>query len=297
MNKDFDGVLTKKLSVVEFNKRYGHLRPGTYDITKLPYSKDSKYFNEDQEKNVIKMNFDDKEKNIVSVEKKINKFLNDFEVSISAKKLLKFIQETIIFRERFKFEFTKNLSLALEYLAEAGGELGFDREMLSHLSIESLAGISKYSGNKDIVDFWNSQITGKKKNDEVYQYIALPALVFSDSDFDIIQSFTIRPNFITKLQVRGKLINLDAINIDNYNIVCDRIVLLEKADPGYDWIFSRGIKGLITRFGGAASHMAIRSAEFGIPAAIGCGEIIFKDIMGKQLIELDCLNKKIIKIR
>ena len=57
-----------------------------------------------------------------------------------------------------------------------------------------------------------------------------------------------------------------------------KIVLIEGADPGYDWIFSKGIKGLITRFGGAASHMAIRCAEFGIPEAIGCGEVIYKDI-------------------
>jgi len=43
--------------------------------------------------------------------------------------------------------------------------------------------------------------------------------------------------------------------------------------------------------------MAIRSAEFGIPAAIGCGEIIFNNIKDKQIIELDCMNKKIIIIR
>ena len=29
---------------------------------------------------------------------------------------------------------------------------------------------------------------------------------------------------------------------------------------------------------GANSHMAIRSAEFGIPAAVGIGEIKFKDL-------------------
>ena len=97
--------------------------------------------------------------------------------------------------------------------------------------------------------------------------------------------------------VRGELINLDTIDVEDYNIVSGKVVLLEKADPGYDWIFSKGIKGLITRLGGAASHMAIRSAEFGIPAAIGCGEIIFKDIKDKQIVELDCLNKKIIIIR
>ena len=134
-------------------------------------------------------------------------------------------------------------------------------------------------------------------SDLIYHYIALPSLIFGEEDFEIIQSHTVRPNFITNSLVREELINLDSINADNCNLVSDKIVLLEKADPGYDWVFSKGIKGLITRFGGAASHMAIRCAEFGIPAAIGCGEIIFKDIKDKQVIELDCINKKITIIR
>ena len=36
------------------------------------------------------------------------------------------------------------------------------------------------------------------------------------------------------------------------------IVLIENADPGYDWIFSKNIKGLITKNGGINSHMSIR---------------------------------------
>ena len=224
-------------------------------------------------------------------------FLNNFEISVSAELLLEFIEETTKFRESFKFEFTKNLSLALELLAEAGEEVGFDREMLSHISIESIKGLSPSSGISEIVDLWHSQIEGKKVSDQFNHYIALPSLVFGEEDFEIIQSHTVHPNFITNSLVRGELINLDTIDLEDYNLISGCIVLLEKADPGYDWIFSRGIKGLITKFGGAASHMAIRCAEFGIPAAIGCGEIIFNDIKDKQVVELDCMNKKITVIR
>ncbi|OGG12548.1 hypothetical protein A3D77_04365 [Candidatus Gottesmanbacteria bacterium RIFCSPHIGHO2_02_FULL_39_11] len=73
----------------------------------------------------------------------------------------------------------------------------------------------------------------------------------------------------------------------------DRIVILEKADPGYDWIFTKNIKALITKYGGAGSHMAIRCAEFGIPAAVGCGDVIFSNITTARRIQLDCKNKKI----
>ena len=37
--------------------------------------------------------------------------------------------------------------------------------------------------------------------------------------------------------------------------------------------FSRNISGLITCWGGANSHMAIRSGELGLPAVIGVGEL------------------------
>ena len=52
-------------------------------------------------------------------------------------------------------------------------------------------------------------------------------------------------------------------------------VLLENADPGFDWIFTKNPAGLITKYGGVASHMSIRCAEIGLPAAIGCGESLF----------------------
>ena len=71
------------------------------------------------------------------------------------------------------------------------------------------------------------------------------------------------------------------------------IVLIESADPGYDWIFSHPISGLITKFGGANSHMAIRCAEFGLPAAIGCGERLFNTLTKAQVVELNAATKRL----
>ena len=68
-------------------------------------------------------------------------------------------------------------------------------------------------------------------------------------------------------------------------------MLLENADPGYDFIFSHKIKGLITRYGGANSHMSIRSLELGIPAIIGIGSKDFNLINGANFIEINCRQK------
>ena len=78
--------------------------------------------------------------------------------------------------------------------------------------------------------------------------------------------------------------------------ISGKIVALEKADPGYDWIFAKGIAGLVTKYGGPASHMAIRCAEFGLPSAIGCGAQTFSYVCTSERIEIDCNNKKINRI-
>ena len=49
---------------------------------------------------------------------------------------------------------------------------------------------------------------------------------------------------------------------------------------------------MVTRFGGANSHMAIRCAELNIPALIGVGEKNFSKISRSNYIEIDCELKK-----
>ena len=83
---------------------------------------------------------------------------------------------------------------------------------------------------------------------------------------------------------------IEPTNIDG------RIVLIESADPGYDWIFMNRILGLVTKYGGANSHMAIRCAELDIPAAIGCGEQLFDSAVRSSELSLDCGAELIIPI-
>ena len=73
----------------------------------------------------------------------------------------------------------------------------------------------------------------------------------------------------------------------------NNIVLIPQADPGFDWIFSHNISGLITKYGGANSHMAIRAAELNLPAAVGVGELLFQNIAKSKIITLNCENKTI----
>ena len=94
------------------------------------------------------------------------------------------------------------------------------------------------------------------------------------------------PNFITKSKVIADVVNLDLQ--DSPSNLAGRIILIENADPGYDWVFAHAIAGLVTKYGGVNSHMAIRCAEFGIPAAIGCGEQRFEALLKSSRLSLDC---------
>ena len=98
------------------------------------------------------------------------------------------------------------------------------------------------------------------------------------------------PNYITRKKVRGRVLLLEGAAQPNFSRA---IVLTPNADPGYDWIFSRGIAGLITTYGGVNSHMAVRAAEFGLPSAIGVGELLFTAASRARMIDLDCSSRQI----
>ena len=95
-----------------------------------------------------------------------------------------------------------------------------------------------------------------------------------------------QPNFVTSKKVSAPVLVLESGGFDKQ--LGQSIIAIENADPGFDWILSQDIAGLVTKFGGANSHMAIRCAEFGLPAAIGCGERLFEQIKEAGHITLDC---------
>ena len=98
------------------------------------------------------------------------------------------------------------------------------------------------------------------------------------------------PNFVTDCRLDEKVVFINN-RMGNHPDMSGRIICIENADPGFDWIFSRSIAGLITKFGGSNSHMAIRCSELGLPAAIGCGEQTFERIILAGEVELNCADK------
>jgi len=265
ITREFYDDYLKSISVVRIG---GHLRPGTYDITSPRYDQNPEIVIDQKEKK--------KKKTL-----KIPNILKDKD---------DFIKKSIEGRELVKYEFTKNLSDAIELIAELGELLGFSRVDMAQLDIKEIFMVESRSA-KYIKEIWRLIIDHRKKEKTIHEKLSLPPLVFSELDFKIVPTYVSKPNFITQKQIEGQLVVLD---MKEKQDIRGKVVAIENADPGYDWIFNKKIKGLITCYGGVASHMAIRCAEFGIPAAIGCGVDLYKHIKNGVNIILDGKKAKII---
>ena len=102
------------------------------------------------------------------------------------------------------------------------------------------------------------QIKKYRIQNQIEQYVHLPSILFSRNDFTIIQDYIAKPNFITDKQLTSDTILLKSF--EQLEKIKSKIAIIENADPGFDWIFTKNPTGLITKYGGMASHMAIRCA-------------------------------------
>jgi glutamine kinase len=289
---DFNKYMDQKISKNDLLKKYGHLRPGTYDITSNRYDHnpqllDKVGFNIHAKEIKKKFNLKKKTKERINLELIKNGF------KFSAVELFEFATKATQARELSKFEFTKNLSDAIELIAIAGTETGFSREEMSYLSVKEI--FIETKNRIELAKRWKEIILKRIKKRKINNLIHLPSIIFSKNDFYIVKEYLSKPNYITQKKISSRIVDLSNPLEKGPNFK-GKIVLIENADPGYDWIFTKNIGGLITKYGGVASHMSIRCAEFMIPAAIGCGSLYDKIKNSEELI-LDCKLKKIITLK
>jgi len=282
---DMRSLQLGELSNSDFMERYGHLRPGTYDIMSRRYDQMSNLSDGlasshlEQCVDLFKLS--------MKQQQQINQLLEEdgFE-DFDANDLLNYVNEAIVGREYGKFVFTRTVSDMLELIANFAEQHGLSRDEVSHVSLNSLLNTVKSSSEFTIEERLRGLSSQEEEKHDISVAIRLPQLLVDQSAVYIIPFQVSYPNFITHKKVTAKSVVLYS-ETDGV-LLTDRIVIIEGADPGFDWIFSKKIAGLITKYGGANSHMAIRCAEFGIPAAIGCGEQRFDLLLKVNQVHLDC---------
>ncbi len=295
MSLDYISVNNGDMSKSEYLNKYGHLRPSSYDILSPNYNNRTDIF-----EGLIDKNSSIKEESfhLTTSEKESITLLikNHWDSKITVHKLFKYLEDSIKGREYGKFIFTRHLSEILELIPEWGKLIGLDREDLSYLEINQILDHSYKPIKSKYFNYYSNLVKKGIEDFELSQSFKLSYLIRSDRDTHIIPMQRSHPNFIGGVRIEKEIIFLSAYT-KNIGSLENKIVCIEGADPGYDWIFTHNIAGLITKFGGANSHMSIKCSEFGIPAAIGCGEQTFSRIINSTICLLDCQGKRLQPIK
>lgn len=293
LTRDALAVKAGRLSWDRFVALYGHLRPGTYEICSPCYADNP----EGYLRGLVEEATDTAAAPFVWTPQEraaLQDLLSASQLDLTFEAFERYLRLAIEGRESSKFRFTKALSQAIECLARWGRDHGLSRDDLSHLPFEAMMGMAAGNSAADGVAALARQMAeGNRRWRSLVEQIELPPLLFRDEDLLAFSYPQTMPNFITNARIVAPLVNLAGQAGPVQEGLAGRIVLVPQADPGYDWLFGHRIAGLITIYGGANSHMAIRAAEFGLPAAIGIGEERYRDLLGARMVELDCSSRQI----
>ena len=282
MNQNSDTNISKD----EFLAKYGHLRPGTYDICSESYSDNfNKYFPKINCNN-IKTNtntiFNLTEEKIST----INKNLINAKFKCNTLELFKFIKDSTELREYSKYIFTKSVSILLDLITQFGTIYNLSKNELKHLDFQIILDLHKNIQFNNIHSILTNNIKLNKKSYSITSNLLLPQIITHEDDIYEFTNIKTKPLFISNKIIKGNIIHLNNM-CDNLDKLDNMIICIENADPGWDWLFSRNIMGLITCYGGSNSHMAIRCHELNLPSVIGCGMTKFSKYIKSKVVELN----------
>lgn len=285
---DYFALTQGSMSRDAFLQKYGHIRPNTYDLMSARYDEAfDLYFgkissNQAHTASSEAISFQFSEKQMGSIQKE----LENAGLNLSAEQLIAFIREAIEGREQVKLIFTRSVSEILRLIRQLGEQMKIPTEDMAHLDISILKQlyVDLYYDNLEII--LKNNIEMNKAQFSCASMLKLPELIRFPDDVYSFYAMENEPNFITTKVVSGETAseNILVEQLEN------KIVFIPAADPGYDFLFTKHIGGLITEFGGANSHMAIRCAEMGMPAVIGAGAKYYQWKQHRQLV-IDCKNR------
>ena len=269
----------------DFLLKYGHLRPGTYDILSPRYDKSPElYF--DWENPPSSPDSSSPFSVTLPQMREVTKLLESHELEPNPVGLFDFLEAGIELREYAKFQFTRNLSDILELIADFGEKHGIAREEMAYSDVNVFKEL--YISSSDPREALFASIRKGKERYQETQSISLPPLIVCPEDVWSFRSPEVSPNFITQKQTTAPV-----TDGKNREVLAGAVVCIPNADPGFDWLFSYPIAGLITAWGGVNSHMAIRAGELGLPSVIGAGEVLYRRWSKANRLHVDCAGRRV----
>lgn len=281
-----------RLDRASFLHRYGHLRPGTYDICSPRYDERPDLYLSGRERDTAEEQGTPFGLTLTQM-RQLRELLAKHKLSLGVVELMEFLHAGIEMREYAKFVFTRNLSDAMAIFADWGRTLGFSTDDMSYANIGIVSEL--HARTDDPAEVIARSIEEGRHRYAETQRVWLPPLITNPADvygFEVSES---EPNFVTQREVVGPVVELRP-GEDHHEDLRGAIVFIPSADPGYDWLFSHNIGGLVTAYGGVNSHMAIRAGELQLPAVIGAGEVLFRRWAKGQRLRLDCAGRRVEQI-
>ncbi len=273
------------LDKATFLARYGHLRPGTYDILSPRYDEAPELYFDWNQRPAAPEPTKPFALTLPQM-REIVRLLDAHGLHPDGVGLFDFLQAGIELRELAKFHFTRNLSDALSLAAACGEQWGFSREDMAFCGIASLQELHVAAADPRVA-LARAIEQGKARYRETLA-VSLPPVIANPQDVWAFEWPETAPNFITQNQVTAPV-----AGCENRERLGGAIVCIPNADPGFDWLFACPIAGLITAWGGANSHMAIRAGELGLPAVIGAGEAQYRRWSQATRLHLDCAGRRV----
>ena len=208
----------------------------------------------------------------------------------SPDQLFDYVEAATRAREYSKFVFSKGLFFILEQIAEFGQRHDITRQELALLEVGMLMQCTGET-NEIEMSALRAAIDEARTKYEIDVLVHLPQIIDRPESAYVSPYQVNVPNYITSKTIEAPIVMVDGIA--DPDLFDGKVAVIEGADPGFDWLFSTNIVGLITKYGGVNSHMAIRCGEFQLPAAIGCGAQIFSDLQSSTMVRLNCSEKTV----
>jgi len=282
-----------------FVARYGHLRPGTYELTTPSYAEEPERFLKPMLGRTGGAAAGEVRLAPGAAAGHLQRGLAELGLPEDVVAFERFAADAIRGREQAKFVFTRHLDAAMTALIDFGRGHGLSRADLSYVRLPELLQLRTQDPPAAAGAWLQARVEEGRGSHRVAEQIELPPLLADSADFHAFLRPPSAPNYITRRRAvgRARIIGDGARGAWKVDDLHGAIVVVPQADPGFDWLFGSGIAGFVTLYGGANSHMAIRAAEFDIPAVIGVGEDVYERLARAEVLEIDCGARRVAVIQ
>ena len=181
-------------------------------------------------------------------------------------------------RDWGKLAFSVELSRGLEGLSAMAQHRGSSRDCLSWLHLTDLS--------ESLVQRWGAMEQNRRARYAREARIRMPLLLDRHTDLRRVITAPGRPAYLGYGRVLAPVISIHAHSQPSA-LLEGSVLILERCEPGFDWVFRHRPAAIVTAYGGPNAHVALRAHEMDCPALLGVGPEAIARICAHAGIEID----------